>query len=635
MDAKIETANKKVLIGMVNLTKRLKMKGAKGDWCEFLRCHNHNDKKRRSRWNHPKHMPVDVLATFLKTFTEEEDLKILARTYRCLSNRKIMEDLLRISPNLESLQQRLVRFTLQHPLYPFNYFFPSYNEEWVVTKLGNISKIVESNAMYAIDCEMVLCEDGADAVVQVCVVDHNFEVRIDEFVKTNKAITDYRTHVTGISAKDLDGATCTLADIQKSLKKLLKHGAILIGHGLNYYLEALKFDHARVIDTSLIFESQSLDAPATRNSSEAILPQVQSSSCNDVREKCAQHKYLDGARNTMKLVLAKIERGFGDVIDLSCRDVLKVEMAKLLLHTVPVEVSMEELKKIFPKDFEVDIKLTSRTKGRKYFAYAVFKDPQAAHQAFERIEGNKGEGPQADKHASTPERPRFAKKVPKDSSGRPQKLILLQLSTGVTASFFVCNMFSYNIIDQSVQPNKRSLQMEESITEAKKQKVDMGEEAINKSESITEAKEQKVDMGKEAIGKLESTTEAKKQVDIGKEAINKSKRRKRSRKKQKEVDMCKEAVNKSESTTEAKKQVDMGKEAVNKSKSRKKQEVVMCKEAINKLKTRTGSNQRNYHQEEIERLKRQLCQKDDEIHSLQKIVSVLIGNQGFPPHVGQ
>nr|DAD21453.1 TPA_asm: hypothetical protein HUJ06_022916 [Nelumbo nucifera] len=484
-------------------------------------------------------------------------------------------------------------------------------KEWVVTKLGNISKIVESNAMYAIDCEMVLCEDGADAVVQVCVVDHNFEVRIDEFVKTNKAITDYRTHVTGISAKDLDGATCTLADIQKSLKKLLKHGAILIGHGLNYYLEALKFDHARVIDTSLIFESQSLDAPATRNSSEAILPQ--SSSCNDVREKCAQHKYLDGARNTMKLVLAKIERGFGDVIDLSCRDVLKVEMAKLLLHTVPVEVSMEELKKIFPKDFEVDIKLTSRTKGRKYFAYAVFKDPQAAHQAFERIEGNKGE----------------------DSSGRPQKLILLQLSTGVTASFFVCNMFSYNIIDQSVQPNKRSLQMEESITEAKKQKVDMGEEAINKSESITEAKEQKVDMGKEAIGKLESTTEAKKQVDIGKEAINKSKRRKRSRKKQKEVDMCKEAVNKSESTTEAKKQVDMGKEAVNKSKSRKKQEVVMCKEAINKLKTRTGSNQRNYHQEEIERLKRQLCQKDDEIHSLQKIVSVLIGNQGFPPHVGQ
>ena len=36
--------------------------------------------------------------------------------------------------------------------------------------------MVSSSAMLAIDCEMVLCDDGMEAVVRVCVVDNNLEV---------------------------------------------------------------------------------------------------------------------------------------------------------------------------------------------------------------------------------------------------------------------------------------------------------------------------------------------------------------------------------------------------------------------------------------------------------------------------
>lgn len=32
--------------------------------------------------------------------------------------------------------------------------------------------------MYAVDCEMVLCEDGSEGLVRVCVVDRNLEVLI-------------------------------------------------------------------------------------------------------------------------------------------------------------------------------------------------------------------------------------------------------------------------------------------------------------------------------------------------------------------------------------------------------------------------------------------------------------------------
>lgn len=35
--------------------------------------------------------------------------------------------------------------------------------------------------MVAIDCEMVLCEDGSEAVVKLCAVDRNLEVYVNFF----------------------------------------------------------------------------------------------------------------------------------------------------------------------------------------------------------------------------------------------------------------------------------------------------------------------------------------------------------------------------------------------------------------------------------------------------------------------
>lgn len=47
---------------------------------------------------------------------------------------------------------------------------------WIIINLKKKSKLMRSTAMVAIDCEMVLCEDGTEALVKVCVVDHNLEV---------------------------------------------------------------------------------------------------------------------------------------------------------------------------------------------------------------------------------------------------------------------------------------------------------------------------------------------------------------------------------------------------------------------------------------------------------------------------
>lgn len=41
-----------------------------------------------------------------------------------------------------------------------------------------------------------------------------FQVKIDELVKPEKAVADYRSEITGLTADDLVGVTCSLAEIQ-------------------------------------------------------------------------------------------------------------------------------------------------------------------------------------------------------------------------------------------------------------------------------------------------------------------------------------------------------------------------------------------------------------------------------------
>ena len=47
---------------------------------------------------------------------------------------------------------------------------------WIVINFKNKPKVIKSTEMVVVDCEMVLCEDETEAVVKVCVVDHNFSL---------------------------------------------------------------------------------------------------------------------------------------------------------------------------------------------------------------------------------------------------------------------------------------------------------------------------------------------------------------------------------------------------------------------------------------------------------------------------
>ncbi|CAJ1942889.1 unnamed protein product [Sphenostylis stenocarpa] len=364
--------------------------------------------------------------------------------------------------------QRLVQVTLQHPLYPLDYSFPLIDEGWLIVNLKNKSKVMKSTSMVALDCEMVLCEDGTDAVVKVCAVDHNLEVKLDEFVKPDVKIVDYRTEITGITSQDLEGVTCSLADVQKSMKKLLSNGTILVGHSLHNDLRVLKLDYVRVIDTSYIF--QSLDGSNRRPSLNSLCQAVLG--C-EVREKGATHICLDDARAAMNLVLAKIKHGVDKEFPISLvqEHDAKIDMAKLFIHKIPNVLNIETLHEIVPGEFKTELQASKKAQGRHYSALAVFKSPQEADDAYENVEGSES----------------------KDTYGRPQKFVKFRQSTGWFVTLFVRKMVTDESKDRT-QSTKRALQTDEAVDVSKKPKIDkkIEEDApagLNKCDSDSHLKE--------------------------------------------------------------------------------------------------------------------------------------------------
>ncbi|PPR88367.1 hypothetical protein GOBAR_AA32325 [Gossypium barbadense] len=401
MDRKLETSEKKVLVEIVKLVQKRGLEGTQGGWTEFLKTY---DKKFGASLSDPSKRSNDVLVSFLKTFTKDDDL-----------------------------------------------------EGWIVIKPPKKSRALKSNAMIAVDCEMVLCDDGTEALVRVCAVDRDLQVKINELIKPNKALADYRTEITGVAAGDLDGVTCSVADIQKSLKKLLSNGTILVGHGLHNDLQVLKIYHARVIDTSYIFKY--LDAPIYRKPSLNNL--CKSVLGYEVRKPGAAHNCLDDACAAMKLVLAKLERGEITLVP----DVSQHEREKLLLHRIPAYVHREEISNVIPGAVAIEVfcsKPTKKLQGRHYSAIAVFNSPQEANQAYENMEGD-------EEKASANCRSFF---LSQDSHGLPQKLVSFQFGDGSTASLYIRKMAQEDSHCE-VLSNKRAFEGEEKSIQSKKLKTDV------------------------------------------------------------------------------------------------------------------------------------------------------------------
>ncbi|XP_023637150.1 small RNA degrading nuclease 2 isoform X2 [Capsella rubella] len=335
----------------------------------------------------------------------------------------------------ETAEQRLVRMTLTHDEYPLDYLFPSYAEDWVVTGLGKKKMESTKIEMIAIDCEMVLCGDGSEAVVRVAAVDRDLKVILDEFVKPHQPVVDYRTFVTGLTSKDLEKATLSVVDIQEKLQMFLSEDTILVGQSLNNDLKVLKMDHARVIDTSLVFKYNyggtrkplRLKRPSLNYLCKCILGY-------EVQKEGVPHNCVHDAEAAMKLVLAILDNGVETSVPLS-KEMLEADKSRLYLHCIPCNVPYEELNGVVSRDIPHEVKPSKKQDRHFYSAIVVFKSPEEANQAFENIAGDLGE----------------------DSTGLSQKQIFLEPSSSRLGSYiFVRKMVEEDSVGEASAEEKNA-----------------------------------------------------------------------------------------------------------------------------------------------------------------------------------
>ncbi|XP_024530949.1 putative small RNA degrading nuclease 4 [Selaginella moellendorffii] len=355
------------LVLIVKSAHQLKICGSKGEWTDFLAARGLSravSDPERHKWQ--------VLAEFVRTF-DNEMVKRLKRWRKRLAIIKLVEA---SDPWSKTPEQCLVDRTYEHPLFFTSYHFPSFLPGWKCTKRGSSSDASYPERLLSLDCEMVMCEGYEQQVVQVCIVDRNNKTVLDTLVKPSKKVIDYITHIHGLEKKDIAQATCTQEEIQKEVAKLLEPGTILVGHSVFYDLKALKIDHRRVIDTSMLFRLKGLAMISLQNLCKAVLGY-------DFRET-GTHKCIDDAIVPMKLILHQLEHGTIDVkINFPSSD-----PCRLLIHKMSHRLIPDELRRIVAGTIPCTIE---KVEGKKGQMHVVFESKLLANRAFELLSGEAGQ----------------------------------------------------------------------------------------------------------------------------------------------------------------------------------------------------------------------------------------------------
>ncbi|XP_076831542.1 uncharacterized protein LOC143476996 isoform X2 [Brachyhypopomus gauderio] len=153
--------------------------------------------------------------------------------------------------------------------------------------------------VYAVATEMCYTTHGLE-VVRVTLVNSSLQVVYDTFVKPNNEVIDYNTRYSGVSEDEVKASSPSLQEVQAVLLSFISKDTILVGHGLENDLCALKLLHSAVVDTCVMFPHR-LGPPHKRELSSLtteILRRIIQESGRDAR---------DHAEACMELVLWKVK----------------------------------------------------------------------------------------------------------------------------------------------------------------------------------------------------------------------------------------------------------------------------------------------------------------------------------------
>ncbi|EDO16306.1 hypothetical protein Kpol_1053p44 [Vanderwaltozyma polyspora DSM 70294] len=164
-------------------------------------------------------------------------------------------------------------------------------------KLVNHNEKVSNTGKYvAIDCEFVGVGPDAkeSALARISVVNYFGHVILDEYVRPQEKVTDWRTWVSGIKPEHMKSAI-TFIEAQKRASEIL-NGRILVGHSVKHDLEALLVSHPKsmIRDTSRHLPFRQKYAKGKTVSLKKLAKEILNVEIQDGR-----HSSVEDARSTM------------------------------------------------------------------------------------------------------------------------------------------------------------------------------------------------------------------------------------------------------------------------------------------------------------------------------------------------
>jgi RNA exonuclease 4 len=162
---------------------------------------------------------------------------------------------------------------------------------------GGFIEGIEIGKYLGIDCEMVGVggEEDRSVLARVSIVNFHGTQVYDSFVKPKEFVTDWRTHVSGVSPKTMTTAR-EFEEVQQEVAEILK-GRVIVGHAIKNDLDAIMLSHPKrdIRDTSRFSGFRKYSAgktPSLRKLAKEIL---------GVDIQSGEHSSIEDARATMLL----------------------------------------------------------------------------------------------------------------------------------------------------------------------------------------------------------------------------------------------------------------------------------------------------------------------------------------------
>ena len=157
--------------------------------------------------------------------------------------------------------------------------------------------------IYSIDGEMCFTTNGLE-LIKLTVVGIEGRLVYESLILPEGDIVDYNTRFSGISARDLKrGPAKTLREVQNDVMGFINAHTLLIGHGLENDLRALKVVHTTIIDTSIVFPHY-YGLPYRRS----LKSLVKSYLKRDIQAASWGHDSYEDARACVELMLWKVRK---------------------------------------------------------------------------------------------------------------------------------------------------------------------------------------------------------------------------------------------------------------------------------------------------------------------------------------